>query len=171
METRSEIRQIGAILGVYVHSHKNQMSVTFVWCNLRAEFEYLCNENYVSKILDPLRVFWSWFGSIWSRPDEDIGETNSFMQHIWLTLTGQIRSNEKKPVFVVVCTLFSYLEEFFHDFRTFPQTLVNIWNHVPNFDHYFLICETRQIDTNTNFGYVMNLHEVYIGEYFQNFSS
>jgi hypothetical protein len=48
------------------------------------------------------------------------------MQHIWLTLTGQIRQNEKKPVFVVVCTPFSYLEEFFHDFRIFPQTLVNI---------------------------------------------
>jgi hypothetical protein len=38
---------------------------------------------------------------------------------------------------VVVCTPFSYLDEFFHDFRTFPQTLVNIWNHVPNFDHYW----------------------------------
>ena len=113
------------------------MSVTFVWCNLRAEFECLHNGNYVSRILDSLRVFWSLFGSIWSRPDEDIGETNSVMQHIWLTLTGQIRQNEKKPVFVVVCTPFSYLDEFFHDFRTFPQTLVNIWNHVPNFDHYW----------------------------------
>jgi hypothetical protein len=38
-------------------------------------------------------------------------------------------------------------------------------------DHDFLICETRQIDTNTNFGYVINVYEVYIGEYFQNFRS
>jgi hypothetical protein len=48
------------------------------------------------------------------------------MQHIWLTLTRQIRQNEKKPVFVVVCTHFSYLDEFFHDFRINPQTLGNI---------------------------------------------
>jgi hypothetical protein len=48
------------------------------------------------------------------------------MQHIWLTLTGQIRQNKKKPVFVIVCTPFIYLGEFFHDFRIFPQTLVNI---------------------------------------------
>jgi hypothetical protein len=57
METRSEIGQIGAILGGLLHSHKNQMSATFVLCNLRAEFEYLRNENYVGRILDFLRVF------------------------------------------------------------------------------------------------------------------
>jgi hypothetical protein len=89
------------------------MSVTFVLWNLQAEFEYLQNENYVSRILDFLRVFWFLFGSIWSRPDEVIRETNSVMQHIWLTLTGQIRRNEKKPVFVVVWIPFSYLDNFF----------------------------------------------------------
>jgi hypothetical protein len=147
------------------------MSVNFVSCNLRAEFEYLCNENYVSRILDSLPVFWSLFGSIWSRPEKVIRETNSVMQHIWLVLTGQIRQNEKKPVFMTVCTPFSYFDEFFHDFRIFPQTLVNIWNHVSNSDCYFLNCERRQIDTNTNFGCVITLYKIYIGEYFQNFSS
>jgi hypothetical protein len=37
METRSENRQIGAISGGLC-SHKNQMLVTFVLCNLQAEF-------------------------------------------------------------------------------------------------------------------------------------
>jgi hypothetical protein len=70
-----------------------------------------------------------------SRPDEVIRETNSVMQHVWLTLTEQIRRNEKKPVFVVVFIPFSYLGEYFHNFRIFIQTLVNI------LDHYFLIWE------------------------------
>jgi hypothetical protein len=53
-------------------------------------------------------------------------ETNSVMQQSWLTFTGQIRQNKKKPVFVVVCTPFSYLDEFFRDFGIFPWTLANI---------------------------------------------
>jgi hypothetical protein len=53
-------------------------------------------------------------------------ETNSVMQQSWLTFTEQIGQNKKKPVFVVVCILFSYLDEFFRDFRIFPWTLVNI---------------------------------------------
>jgi hypothetical protein len=53
-------------------------------------------------------------------------ETNPVMQHIWLTLTGQIRLNEENPVFVVVYTPFSYSDESFHDFRIFLRTLVNI---------------------------------------------
>jgi hypothetical protein len=92
------------------------------------------------------------------------------MQHIRLTLTGQIRRNGEKPVFVVVCIPFSYLDKYFHDFRTFAQTLVNISKHVPNSDSRLLTCEMRQIDTNMIFGSMMNLHELYLEEYFQNFS-
>jgi hypothetical protein len=111
------------------------------------------------------------FGSIWSRPDGVIRKTNSVMQHVWLTLTGQIRKNRKKPVFVVVYIYFSYLDKYFHNFMIFPQTLVNILKHVPNSDFCFLNCERRQIDTNMIFGYIMNLHEVHLEKYFQNFSS
>jgi hypothetical protein len=160
----------GLSQGVYVHFHKNQKSLTFVLCNFRAEFEHLRNKDYVIRILNFLCILWSLFGSIWSRPDEVIGETNSVMQHIWLTLTGQIRRNGKKPVFVVVCVPFSYLDKYFHDFRIFAQTLVNISKQVPNSDPCFLNCEMRQIETNTSFGYVMNLHKFYVHKYFQNFS-
>jgi hypothetical protein len=118
-----------------------------------------------------LCILWSLFGSIWSRADEVIGETNSVIQFIWLILTGQIRQNGKKPVFVVVCIPSSYHDKFFHDFRILLQTLVNISKHVSNSRHYFLNCETRQTDTNMSFGYVMNLHGIYVEEYFQNFSS
>ena len=82
----------------------------------------------------------------------------------------QIKQNGKKPVFVVIFMPFSYHDKFFHDFRILLQTLVNISKHIPNSDSCFLNCETRQIDTIMNFGYVMNLHEVYVDEYFQNFS-
>jgi hypothetical protein len=86
----------------------------------------LHNEYYVSAIMDTLCTFWFLFGSIWLTPEEVIRETNSIMQPIQLTITEQIRTNRKKPVFVIVCIPFSYLDEFFHDFRIFPQTLVNI---------------------------------------------
>ena len=125
----------GLSQGVYAHFHKNQKSVTSVLCNFKAEFEHLHNENNVIKILNSLCILWSLFGSIWSRPDEVIRETNSVMQHIWLTLTGQIRRNEKKPVFVVVCIPSSYHDKFFHDFRILLQTLVNISKHVSNSRH------------------------------------
>jgi hypothetical protein len=69
---------------------------------------------------------WSLFGFIWSRPGEVTRETNSVMQRIWQALTGQIRKNGKKPVFVVVCTPSSYLDKIFHNFKIFPWTLVNI---------------------------------------------
>jgi hypothetical protein len=72
---------------------------------------------------------------------------------------------------VAVLIPFSYVVKFFHDFRIFILTLVNILKNITDFDHYFLICEGRQRDTNMNLRYVMNLHEVYTGEYFQIFSS
>ena len=93
---------------------------------------------------------------------------------IWqseLTFVGWLSKNEKKPVFVSVCIPFSYPDKYFHNFRIFPETLVNISKHIPNCCHYFLNCERAQIGTNTNFGYVMTPYEVYVGEYFQIFGS
>jgi hypothetical protein len=76
--------------------------------------------------MDTLCTFWSLFGSIWLTPEEVITEMNSIKQPIQLTIMEQIRQNGKKPVFVVVLIPFSYLDEFFHDFRIFLQVLVNI---------------------------------------------
>jgi hypothetical protein len=44
---------------------------------------------------------------------------------MWLIFPGHPSKNGKKPVFVAVDILFSYLDKFFHDFRNFIQTLVN----------------------------------------------
>jgi hypothetical protein len=76
--------------------------------------------------MDILCTFWSLFGSIWLTPEEVIRETNYIKQPIQLVITEQIRQNMKKPVFVVVFIPFSYLPEFFHNFRNFSWTLVNI---------------------------------------------
>jgi hypothetical protein len=59
-------------------------------------------------------------------PDEVIKETNAIIQQSQLTFTGQIGQIRKKPVFVGVYIPFSYPDKIFHDFRIFPQTLVNI---------------------------------------------
>ena len=118
--------RLGLSQWVYSHFQKNQMYSHVVLRNLWAEFQYLRNDCYVSTIMDTLCTFWFLFGSIWSRPDKVIRETNSIMQHIWLIFTGQIRRNKKKPVFVVVCIPFGYPDKYFHNFRIFSQTLVNI---------------------------------------------
>jgi hypothetical protein len=60
------------------------------------------------------------------RPDEVIEQTNSDIEQIQLSFTGQIGQNTKKPVFLVVRIPSSYIHKFFHDLRIFAQTLVNI---------------------------------------------
>ena len=114
---------------------------------------------------------WALFGIIWSRPDNVITGTNLMIWQSELTFVGWLSKNQKKPVFVSVCIPFSYPDKYFHNFRIFPETLVNISKHIPNCCHYFLNCERAQICTNTNFGYVMSLYEVYVGEYFQIFGA
>jgi hypothetical protein len=69
-------------------------------------------------------VVFIWFNLV--KPEEAIRETNSVMQQNWLIFTGQIRQNGKKPVFVAVRLPSSYLDNFFHDFGIFLQTLMNI---------------------------------------------
>jgi hypothetical protein len=103
------------------------------------------------------------FGPVWSRPDEVTKETNSSLLAFIFYFSIDLSQNRKKPVFVVVYNPFSYVHEFFHDFRIFPQTMVNISKHIPNSHHYCLHWEQRQIDTNMIFGHMMNLHQVYVG--------
>jgi hypothetical protein len=62
---------------------------------------------------------------------------------MWLIFPGHPSKNGKKPVFVAVDILFSYLDKFFHDFRNFIQTLVNILRNVTHSDHYFPIWDGR----------------------------
>jgi hypothetical protein len=100
------------------------------------------------KILNPLCILWSLFGSIWSRPEEVIRETKSVIEQIQLSFTGQIKQNMKKPVFLVVCIPSSYPDKNFHDFRNFLQTLANIFRNITLFDHCFLIWkDNKQIQT------------------------
>ena len=128
-------------------------------------------QNYIIKITRFFWVLWALFGIIWSRPDNVITGTNFMIWQSELTFVGWLSKNQKKPVFVSVCIPFSYPDKYFHNFKNFPETLVNISKHIPNCCHYFLNCERAQIGTNTNFGYVMTPHEVYVGEYFQIFGS
>jgi hypothetical protein len=46
----------GYLMESIVTSTKIKYLVTLVLCNLQAEFKYLCHENYVIRILDPLRI-------------------------------------------------------------------------------------------------------------------
>jgi hypothetical protein len=111
------------------------------------------------------------FGHIWSTPEGVIRETNLPMTAIEQMCTGQVNQNLKNPIFALVCIPFGYLDKYFHIFRILTETVVNISKQVSNCDHHFLNCERRQIYTNIKFRHMMTLHEVYVGEYFQNFSS
>ena len=128
VKTRFGIGQIGATFGSpWWLPEKSNFGWLSVLCKFWAEFEYLHNLHYVCWILYFLCIVWFLFGLIWMRPDKVIRDTNSFVQQSQLTFTGQLMLNKKKPVFVVVCIPFSYLDKFFRDFRIFFQTLVNIW--------------------------------------------
>jgi len=130
----------------------------------------LCNKCHVSKILDLFLTYQLLFGLIWSKPDEVIKESNSSpLAFIWC-FAIDLKPKQEKAGICGCLYSFQLPSPFFHDFRTFPWTVVNIWKHMTHSDHYFLNCDGRQIDTNINFGYVMNLYEMYTGEYFQIFS-
>jgi hypothetical protein len=135
--------------------------------HLWAEFEYVHNQCYVSKILQLLLTLWLLFGLIWLRPDKVIIGTNFIIWQIGLTFTRWLSRNEENAVFVEVTFFSATLMIFFMILGCF---LAPSWIFQNSY-HYCLNWEQRQIDTNTIFGHVMSLHQLYSGEYFQIFSS
>ena len=69
----------GYLRGSMITSTKIKCLVKFCIIKFISGVWILCNENYVSWILGSLCIMWFLFGSIWSRPDKVIRETNFFM--------------------------------------------------------------------------------------------